>query len=83
MDVLNRLVERGNTVLVIEHNMDVIKVADYIIDLGPEGGHPRRTHHRPGNTRRCPLRGGPFVAQRRDRVYRAEMGLNRQAGFEG
>jgi excinuclease ABC subunit A len=36
--VLNRLVERGNTVLVIEHNMDVIKVADYIIDLGPEGG---------------------------------------------
>jgi len=37
--VLDRLVERGNTVLVIEHNMDVIKVADYIIDLGPEGGN--------------------------------------------
>jgi len=36
--VLNELVERGNTVLVIEHNMDVIKCADYIIDLGPEGG---------------------------------------------
>ena len=36
--VLNRLVDRGNTVLVIEHNMDVIKVADHIIDLGPEGG---------------------------------------------
>lgn len=36
--ILNRLVERGNTVLVIEHNMDVIKVADHIIDLGPEGG---------------------------------------------
>ncbi len=36
--VLNRLVERGNTVLVIEHNMDVIKVADYVIDMGPEGG---------------------------------------------
>ena len=35
---MNRLVERGNTVLVIEHNMDVIKVADHIIDLGPEGG---------------------------------------------
>jgi len=32
------LVDRGNTVLVIEHNMDVIKVADHIIDLGPEGG---------------------------------------------
>jgi len=38
LDVLNRLVDRGNTVIVIEHNMDVIKTADYIIDLGPEGG---------------------------------------------
>jgi excinuclease ABC subunit A len=38
LDVLMSLVEAGNTVLVIEHNMDVIKVADYIIDLGPEGG---------------------------------------------
>ena len=38
LDVLNRLVEQGNTVLVIEHNLDVIKTADYIIDLGPEGG---------------------------------------------
>ncbi len=38
LDVLGRLVDRGNTVLVIEHNMDVVKTADYIIDLGPEGG---------------------------------------------
>ncbi|MEN7550289.1 excinuclease ABC subunit UvrA [Rapidithrix thailandica] len=38
MDVLNKLVSKGNTVLVIEHNLDVIKVADHIIDLGPEGG---------------------------------------------
>ena len=38
IDVLNRLVEAGNTVIVIEHNLDVIKTADYIIDLGPEGG---------------------------------------------
>jgi excinuclease ABC subunit A len=38
MDVLNKLVDRGNTVLVIEHNMDVIKMADHLIDLGPEGG---------------------------------------------
>jgi excinuclease ABC subunit A len=38
IDVLDRLVEGGNTVVVVEHNMDVIKVADYIIDLGPEGG---------------------------------------------
>ena len=38
IDVLNRLVDSGNTVVVIEHNLDVIKTADYIIDLGPEGG---------------------------------------------
>jgi len=38
LNVLNRLVDKGNTVMVIEHNLDVIKTADYIIDLGPEGG---------------------------------------------
>ena len=38
MGVLNRLVDKGNTVIVIEHNLDVIKMADYIIDMGPEGG---------------------------------------------
>jgi excinuclease ABC subunit A len=38
LDVLNSLVDRGSSVLVIEHNMDVIKSADYVIDLGPEGG---------------------------------------------
>ncbi len=47
MEVLNSLVDRGNTVLIIEHNMDVIKVADHIIDMGPEGG----------------LRGGRIVAE--------------------
>ena len=38
MNVLNKLVDKGNTVLIIEHNMDVIKLADYVIDMGPEGG---------------------------------------------
>ena len=38
MEVLNRLVDKGNTVIVIEHNLDVVKVADYIIDIGPDGG---------------------------------------------
>jgi excinuclease ABC subunit A len=38
LDVLQRLVDAGNTVLVIEHNLDVIKQADWIVDLGPEGG---------------------------------------------
>ncbi len=37
-EVLEALVEAGNTVVVIEHNLDVIKIADYIVDLGPEGG---------------------------------------------
>jgi len=39
LSVLNKLVEKGNTVVVIEHNLDVIKQADYVIDIGPEGGH--------------------------------------------
>jgi excinuclease ABC subunit A len=38
MDVIHRLVDNGNTVIIIEHNLDIIKVADYIIDIGPEGG---------------------------------------------
>lgn len=38
LDVLNKLVDKGNTVLIIEHNLDIIKVADHIVDLGPEGG---------------------------------------------
>ena len=38
VEILHRLTDSGNTVLVIEHDMDVLKVADYIIDLGPEGG---------------------------------------------
>ena len=47
IDVLQRLVDAGNTVVVIEHNLDLIKTADHIIDLGPEGGN----------------RGGTIVAQ--------------------
>jgi excinuclease ABC subunit A len=38
LEVLQRLVEEGNTVLVIEHNLDIVKVADYLVDIGPEGG---------------------------------------------
>ena len=38
MEVINKLVEKGNSIIIIEHNIDVIKLADHIIDLGPEGG---------------------------------------------
>lgn len=38
MDILESIVEKGNTVIVIEHNTDVMKLADYIIDVGPDGG---------------------------------------------
>jgi excinuclease ABC subunit A len=38
LEVLNKLIGKGNTVVVIEHNMDIIKCADYILDFGPEGG---------------------------------------------
>ena len=39
LEVIQRLVDKGNTVVIIEHNMDVIKVSDHVIDMGPEGGH--------------------------------------------
>ncbi|MDR0729200.1 MAG: excinuclease ABC subunit UvrA [Prevotellaceae bacterium] len=57
LDVLNRLVDHGNTVLVIEHNLDVIKTADYIIDIGPDGGTGGGAivaSGTPENVARCP-----------------------------
>ena len=52
LNVLHRLVDQGNTVLVIEHQLDVACNADYIVDIGPEGGSGRRTHCGPRNARR-------------------------------
>ncbi len=45
VEILQRLVDTGNTIVVIEHNLDLIKTADYIIDLGPEGGENRRRNY--------------------------------------
>lgn len=57
LEVLNKLVDRGNTVIVIEHNLDVIKVADHLIDIGPEGGAAGGrvlVSGTPGDVARCP-----------------------------
>ena len=58
LEVLGRLVDTGNTVVVIEHNLDVIKTADWVIDLGPEGGDAggadRGRRARPRRSRRTP-----------------------------
>ncbi len=60
LDVLHRLRDHGNTVVVIEHNLDVIKTADWLVDLGPEGGSQGWPDHRQryagAGGRRCPSR---------------------------
>jgi excinuclease ABC subunit A len=60
--VLNKLVGKGNTVLVIEHNMEVIKVADHIIDLGPEGGENGGNIIAQGTPEEVALKDGSYTA---------------------
>ena len=72
LGVLQRLVDGGNTVLVIEHNLDVIKCADWIVDLGPEGGLCPR--HGSGQAGRCDRRGGSVSGSVRPRCSDARYG---------
>ena len=79
LDVLQRLVDSGNTVLVIEHNLDVIKVADRLIDMGPEGGNGGGTvvvSGTPEQVAACPQSyTGKFLAPmlKRDRERQAQL----------
>lgn len=71
MLVLQRLVDRGNTVIVIEHNMDVIKLADHIIDLGPDGGQSGGTIVATGTPEKVARQGKGYTAS----FLRKELGL--------
>ena len=63
LGVLQRLVEKGNTVIVIEHNLDVVKVADHIIDIGPEGGRGGGQVVAAGTPEEIVAQGKGFTAQ--------------------
>lgn len=70
-EILKRLAEGGNTVVVIEHNLDVIKTADYIIDMGPEGGDRGGTVIAKGTPgRRYRSRRSPTPAGTLENIYR-------------
>jgi len=72
LEVLHRLVEGGNTVLVIEHNLDVIKTADWIIDLGPEGGARGGEIIATGTPETVAARAGSATGEYLARVLRGE-----------
>jgi excinuclease ABC subunit A len=76
LDVLHRLVDRGNTVLVIEHNLDVIKTADWIIDLGPEGGNRGGSVVAEGSPEKVMRTKGSFTGEHLARVL-SETGRKR------
>jgi excinuclease ABC subunit A len=71
LEVLNQLVEQGNTVVIIEHNMDVIKTADWIIDLGPEGGNEGGRVIASGTPEEVARQGKSFTGQFLARVLKA------------
>jgi excinuclease ABC subunit A len=71
LEVLHRLVDKGNTVVVIEHNLDVVKTADWVIDLGPEGGDRGGTVVAAGTPEQVARVGGSFTGQFLRKVLRA------------
>jgi excinuclease ABC subunit A len=73
LSVLNRLVEKGNTVIVIEHNLDVIKTADWIIDLGPEGGDDGGTIIAEGTPEEVADMKGSYTGQFLDFILNGKM----------
>jgi excinuclease ABC subunit A len=75
LDVLNRLVDQGNTVIVIEHNLDVIKSADWIIDLGPEGGDRGGSIVATGTPEEVAVAAGSYTGE----VLAPLLGLDRKA----
>ncbi len=81
LDVLHRLRDAGNTVLVIEHNLDVIKTADYVIDLGPEGGDDGGRVVATGTPEEIVRAKGSYTGQFLRRVLRDGKGKNGQKGW--
>jgi excinuclease ABC subunit A len=63
LEVLHRLVDKGNTVIVIEHNLEVVKTADWVVDLGPEGGDAGGTVVAEGPPERVIQQAGSYTAE--------------------
>jgi len=80
LDVLDRLVEAGNTVIVIEHNLDVIKTADRIIDLGPEGGEEGGKVLGTGTPEQVAATPGSYTGEFLAELVEPELRVRRTAG---
>ncbi|OLB60043.1 MAG: hypothetical protein AUI13_01730 [Gemmatimonadetes bacterium 13_2_20CM_2_69_23] len=72
LEVLHRLVDKGNTVVVIEHNLDVVKTADWVVDLGPEGGAAGGAVVAQGSPEQVARARGSFTGQFLRKVLAAE-----------